>query len=294
MLCRVLVSISFLLFATSYCLADADKPLSADYATARKSFQTRLDRKGPSPQEAELPTKRPKGVKEVKYRSGSLELTAWLRDQDDGKKHPAVVFCHGGFAFGEEDFTEDAAKFAEAGFVVLAPVLRGENGMPGNFELFVGEVDDVLAAGRFTASLPSVDAKRVFVSGHSAGGTVALMSVLLNETPFAAAAPIGPAMDILGLMRPEFEALFVFDPRDSREMLIRSPVYFATSLKRPAFIFTGDQDIASLLESKQFAANAAASGVRCQTYTTKGDHFSSKAEAIATMIPLFRDWKSEK
>ena len=98
-------------------------------------------------------------MREVTFRSGELQLKAWLKDKGDGQKHPAIVFCHGGFAFGAGDF-EDAAKFAEAGFVVLAPMLRGENGQAGEFQLFLGEVDDVLAAGKFVAILPSVDRSR--------------------------------------------------------------------------------------------------------------------------------------
>lgn len=270
----------------------ADTLMPTDYDAARKAFTSELNAKGPSPQKADpLPRVLPQGVKEVTYKSGTLELKAWLKDQPDGQKHPAIVFCHGGFAFGQEDFTYDAAMFAARGFVVLAPMLRGENGMPGNFELFLGEVDDVNAAGRFVAQLLSVDPARVFVSGHSAGGTVALMAVLRQDTPYAVAAPIGAAMDVLDLMREEFAALFVFDPREPKEVLIRSAVYFGASLKRPAYLFAGTDDIASRVGGHQFAADAVAAGAKCEVRTAPGDHFSSKTPAIRQIIELLSNWK---
>jgi dipeptidyl aminopeptidase/acylaminoacyl peptidase len=43
----------------------------------------------------------------------------------------------------------------------MTPTLRGENGNPGNFECFYGEVDDVIAAGRYLATLPYVDPKHI-------------------------------------------------------------------------------------------------------------------------------------
>lgn len=292
MLRSLLTGLALLVSVSTLRAGEPDRLLPTDYAAARKSFTTTLAHKGPSPQEADpLPKQLPAGVKEVTFKSGDLELKAWLKDQNNGQKHPAIVFCHGGFAFGAGDF-EDAAKFADAGFVVLAPILRGENGQPGSFELFLGEVDDVIAAGKFAATLPSVDPKRVFVSGHSAGATVALFSVLTSDTPYAAAAPIGPAMDMLDIARPEFQGLFVFDPLTPREMLIRSPVYFAASLKRPAFIVAGDKDLAARLQAHQFVANATAAGARCEVHTVTGDHFTSVEPAIKTIIPLLRDLPS--
>ena len=62
------------------------------YAEARAAFATRLKRQGPAPQPFE-PVAPPKGVTEVVYRSGALELKAWLAGvSPEGKKRPAVLF----------------------------------------------------------------------------------------------------------------------------------------------------------------------------------------------------------
>ena len=117
-----------------------------DYAQARSQFQTKLLRKGPPPQPAGPLPKPPAGVTEIEYASGELRLKAWVnRPADEQRKRPAVVFLHGGFAFGTGDW-EQTKPYRDAGFVVLMPTLRGENGQAGAWSSFYDEVDDVLAA----------------------------------------------------------------------------------------------------------------------------------------------------
>lgn len=119
-------------------------------------------------------TSPPAGVSTVEFPSGDLRLKAWVNAPraDHAKKRPAVVFLHGGFGFGKEDW--DMTKpYRDAGFAVLAPMLRGENGQAGVYTLFYDEVDDVLAAGEYLRKQPYVDGERLFVAGHSVGGTLA-------------------------------------------------------------------------------------------------------------------------
>ena len=47
-------------------------------------------------------------------------------------------------------------------------MLRAENGNPGVYEGFYGEVDDAVAAGRFLASLPFVDGRLPRSGGSTA------------------------------------------------------------------------------------------------------------------------------
>lgn len=66
-----------------------------DYAQARSRFQTKLIRKGPSPQKQPMPSP-PAGVSIVEYTSGDLRLKGWLnRPSDQANKHPAVLYLHG-------------------------------------------------------------------------------------------------------------------------------------------------------------------------------------------------------
>src|SRR5262245_51149962 len=111
-----------------------------DYAQARTHFQTKLLHQGPAPQEWD-PVTRPPGVDEVEYISGGLRLKAWVSHPEAKPvRQPAVLFLHGGFAFGEDDW--DMTKpFRDAGFVVMTPILRGENGLPGAYSMFYNETD---------------------------------------------------------------------------------------------------------------------------------------------------------
>src|SRR5215470_20155555 len=67
-----------------------------DYAVARARFKTHLRREAPSPQPYD-PIVVPAGVERIEYAPG---LAAWLSHTSD--KSPAVLFVHGGFAFGAD------------------------------------------------------------------------------------------------------------------------------------------------------------------------------------------------
>src|SRR5262249_32548492 len=106
-------------------------PQTEDYAEARKKFKTKLLREGPAPQRA-IPIKLPQGVTELEYASGEFVLKAWVTSAPgpEPEKKPAVLYLHNGFAFGEDDW-EQAAPFRQAGYVVMIPMLRGENELAG-------------------------------------------------------------------------------------------------------------------------------------------------------------------
>src|SRR5262249_34385155 len=151
-----------------------------DYAKVRSQFRTKLIRKGPSPQPGSA-VKPPEGVSEIEYVSGQLRLKAWVnRAPDKDRKHRAVLFLHGGFAFGAPDDWDVSQPYRDAGFIVLTPILRGENGQPGAFSFYYDEVDDVLAAAEYLRKQPYVDADHLFLAGPSAGGTLVLLAAMTS------------------------------------------------------------------------------------------------------------------
>ena len=103
---------------------------------------------------------------------------------------PGLVFLHGGFAFGADDFTQ-LGLFLDDGWAVMTPTFRGENGNPGHFELFLGEVDDAANAVRWLVQQPGIDPAKIVVIGHSAGGGVAPMLSLVPDLPLALTASAG-------------------------------------------------------------------------------------------------------
>lgn len=69
------------------------------------------------------------------------------------------MFLHGGFCFDASDW-EDAKAFRDAGFIVMLPNRRGENGQPGNFTMFYDEVEDVINAAEYLRKEAFVDEQK--------------------------------------------------------------------------------------------------------------------------------------
>jgi dienelactone hydrolase len=255
-----------------------------DYAVERGRFRTKLIRQGPAPQPGTAVSP-PPGVAEVEYRSGDLRLKAWVnRPADESRKRPAILFLHGGFAFGREDW-DLAQPYRDAGFIAMAPLLRGENGQPGVFTLWYDEVDDVLAAAEFLARQPYVDASHLYVAGASAGGTLSLLAAQASRR-FRAAASFSASPDQALLVR-HAKMELPFDEADPRELQMRSPLAYAGSFKCPVRIYYATQDH-FVLTSRRTAEVAKAKGLDVEAVAIEGDHGSSVPPAITQSIPFLQ------
>jgi dienelactone hydrolase len=260
---------------------------SEDYAEARRKFRTKLVRKTSSPQPAPMP-EAPAGVKVVEFPSGDLRLKAWtnLPDKSPPTKIPAVIFLHGGFGFVKAHW-EQAESYRNAGFIVLVPILRGENGQSGNFTLLYDEVDDVLAAADYLARQPSVDAENIFVAGHSIGGTLALLAAQASNK-FRAAAAFSGSPDQQLLLRFAFpKDKIPFDASDAREFQMRSPLAYAASFKSPTRIYYGSEEAVFNLTSRRTAELAKAANLDVAAIVTKGNHESHVWSSIRQSIEFF-------
>ena len=257
-----------------------------DYVQARSHFQTKLMRQGAAPQEwvQEVP---PPGVDEVQYTSGTLKLKAWVTHPEARPaKKPAVVFLHGGFAFGEEDW-DMTQPFQDAGFVVMTPMLRGENGLPGSYSMFYNEVDDVLAAAEMFAKMPHVDSQHMYIAGHSVGGTVTLLTAL-TSTRFRAAASFSGSPDQVAWARTEDDDVVPFDKSNKLEFQMRSPLAYPRSFKCPVRMFYGSQEFLFSRPSQKTAELARAANLDVQAVQIPGDHDTAVDPAIQQAILFFK------
>ena len=123
--------------------------------------------------------------------------------------------------------------------------LRGGNQNPGYHEGLLGEVDDVLSAADSLGTLTYVDPKRIYLGGHSTGGTLALLAAECTDR-FRAAFSFGPVGDIRA-----YAKYLPFDSSDARESELRSPGLWLQDVKSPLFIFEGSEGNASALRSMQ-------------------------------------------
>lgn len=211
---------------------------SMTLAEARRSFKTSLSRRIKEGIPHDKPP--PDVFQFVKYSAPPGDLGAYVSpDPGDGKKHPAIVWITGGDCntidqgcWGEND--QSASAYRKAGIVMMFPSLRGGNDNPGVKEGLYGEVEDVISAAAYLGKLPYVDASRVYLGGHSTGGTLVLLTAECTDQ-FRAVFSFGPVGDILGY-GPEFRP---FALSNVREFELRSPIRWLHSVRSPVFVIEG-------------------------------------------------------
>jgi dipeptidyl aminopeptidase/acylaminoacyl peptidase len=252
---RYLLCLSLLLLAG----CDIDVPQqTGTLADARKGFQSKLTN-----QKSNAPLDQPPpGVFDlVNYSSPVGELPAYLTpNPGDGQKHPAIVWITGGDCNTIGDVwsppqtssnDQTAAAFRQAGIVMMFPSLRGGNLNPGYREGFLGEVDDVIAAADYLAKQEYVDPQRIYLGGHSTGGTLVLLVSELSDR-FRAVFAFGAVDDVSG-----YDSEYLpFNHGDSKEVLVRSPIHWLHTIKSPTFVLEGeDGNISSLNAMKRHSKN---------------------------------------
>ena len=266
-----------------------------DYAESRKTFHTKLLQQGPAPHQDCKNSKPPLGAAEVYFPSGGLRLRAWvgIPATEDKQKHPAVLFLHGGFCFDASDW-EDAKAFRDAGFIVMLPNRRGENGQPGNFTMFYDEVEDVINAAEYLRKEAFVDDRKLYVAGSSTGGTLTMLAAL-TYPHFRAAASFSGSPDDVGYTR---HAVAVgnwsdipFDYRNTEELQLRSARVYAASFKRPARLYYGTEEKHFALSTQPTADLARQHGLDVRAIAVEGGHNSAEAAEIGMAIKFFHETK---
>jgi acetyl esterase/lipase len=186
----------------------------------------------------------PAGVLEkVQYPAPLGNNVAYVTPVRPGPRGPAIVWIVGGFNWGidaglwqeaprENDQT--AAAFRKAGIAQMFPALRGANQNPGHRECFLGEVDDVLAAADFLAKRPDVDPQRIYLGGHSTGGTLALLAAESTDR-FRAVFSFGPVGDA----RQYGQGGCLPAKASLDEVRPRAPVNFISEITSPTLVIEG-------------------------------------------------------
>lgn len=212
---------------------------------ARQKFTTKLTRQV----SARTPVAAPPAqlFRVVRYDAPPGKLAAYLTpDPNDGKKHPAIIWITGGDCntidagcWKEGPPTNDlsASAFRKAGIIMLFPSLRGGNDNPGVKEGFLGEVDDVLAAAAYLSKQTYVDPQRIYLGGHSTGGTLVLLTAECSER-FRAVFSFGPVDDVFGYGPQELP----FSSTDRQELRVRAPGLWLHSIRTPVFVLEGTKE----------------------------------------------------
>ena len=196
--------------------------------------------------EMPLPTPPKRLFNSVRYDSDGTSLAAFVTpDPQDQKKHPAIVWVTGGESNTLADFwrkgsrqnDQTASPYRDAGVMMMFPTLRGGNDNAGNIEVNYGEVDDVIAAAEYLATLPYIDSSRIYLGGHSTGGTLALLvsEVASSTHPelFKEVISFGATQETMFLQ----EATFTGD--EQREIELRAPANWIDDIRMPTWVIEG-------------------------------------------------------
>ncbi|HEX7761061.1 MAG TPA: prolyl oligopeptidase family serine peptidase [Caulobacteraceae bacterium] len=228
----------------SACGKPAATPADETLAQARANFvsNTASGTVGGGP--VDVPP--PEVFRLVRYPTPLGQMDAYLTPppKDGPVRRPAIIWMTGGDSNSINDLwtpepvsnDQTAHAFRDAGMVMMFPSLRGGNLNPGHREGFYGEVNDVLSAADYLAALPYVDPARIYLGGHSTGGTLVLLTGEYSGR-FRAVFAFGPVSHAISY-NGQFLPPGMTDPR---ELKLRSPVEWLTSIRSPVFVFEGDQ-----------------------------------------------------
>ena len=130
----------------------------------------------------------------------------------------------------------------------------------------MGEVNDVIAAAEYLKTLDYVDPDRIYLGGHSTGGTLVLLVAEATDM-FKAVISFGPVTD------PAYYYEDLFVPGPALETELRAPVHFMHMIKTPTVIVEGGTQGNAV--ELPVLKNAAPDNSNLSVVTVPGrDHFS--------------------
>jgi pimeloyl-ACP methyl ester carboxylesterase len=219
-------------------------------AKERSTFVTQLSHPQKFPSAFAPPVPPTAVLERIQFPSKVGSLWAYITPtQTDGQRHPAVVWAHGGaggidswlFEPPEERNDQTGVAFRYRGLVVMYPSWRGENDNPGQYEMFYGEVDDLLSARDFLKQRSDVDPDQVYLVGHSTGATTVALAACM-DADFRAAFAFGPWMmlDAESMQNIEIGGVTApFNIHHDNELKLRSAARWLYNLKRPLWYIEG-------------------------------------------------------
>jgi dipeptidyl aminopeptidase/acylaminoacyl peptidase len=171
----------------------------------------------------------------------------------DGKKHPALVFFHGGsrremlLGWHYMDYYSNAYAMnqylASLGYIVLSANYRSGIGYGLNFREALNygasgasEYNDVQGAGLYLRNRPDVDGTRIGCWGGSYGGFLTGLALARSSDLFAA------GVDFHGVHDWNLQSTAPADPETAKLAFESSPLASVKTWRSPVLLIQGDDD----------------------------------------------------
>lgn len=180
--------------------------------------------------------------------SGDKDAEPEKKKPTKPQKFPAILFSHGGTRGMPSGYLNLARHLALEGYIVYAPLFRGQGNSDGKFEYATGELVDLFVTYAALKDREDVDVKRLALVGGGHGGLLTLIALASMED-IACAAVISTPTDLETLVLRErvFRMQFDKNPgllssRDFKALRARSPIYLAPKITTPLMMLHGGSD----------------------------------------------------
>ncbi|MCE9531755.1 MAG: prolyl oligopeptidase family serine peptidase, partial [Planctomycetes bacterium] len=224
-----------------------------------------------------------------KYPTPLGPMSAYVsKDRKDGIRRAAVVWAHSGYG-GIEPATWKQAQVLQDAGVLMCPSYRGENQNPGRFEMLYGEVDDLLAAVDYVSKRDDVDPNHVYVVGHGAGGTLALLAATTGTTKIRAVFAISGMPDFDAYLRStnglaDRNPTPPFNPTRPGESRLRTAQTFVAGIQQPTFFFEAFVREQSRLQGEEMQRQAMQRSIIFRSFSVPRANADSLVDPILGLI----------
>jgi dipeptidyl aminopeptidase/acylaminoacyl peptidase len=251
-------------------------------------------------------------VKKIEWSSDQFHPYGWLvqpKEFDASKKHPLIVWIHGGPASAVLNRwpREEAMMLARHGYFVFFPNPRGSYGAGEAFtranvkDFGYGDLRDIISGVDEVVKSALVDNDRVGIWGWSYGGYMTMWAVTQTTRFKAAVAGAGISNwqsyygenDIDRWMIPYFGASVYDDPQVYAKS---SPMTFIKQVKTPTLILAGERDgEVPAPQSFEFFHALKTHGVPSRLVIYEGEgHRVAKPEHRRDIVRRLIGWFDEK